>query len=128
QLNLLDAGLTERQQKALDILLDTFELKAETNGAVDYTGQSGKAALYQAAVNFCGDGSPLVTRHGDLRAAHLAINFNNAQAKLHKAGMPPLPVDVNSLVNMCADIASLPPRTEDRMGLFLSYFQKQKLF
>jgi hypothetical protein len=126
QLNILDAGLTERDQKALDIVLETYELKAETGGVIDFTGEVGQQALFQAAMNFCGTGNPIITRHGDLRAAHLGINYHNAQVKLKKAGMPALSNIVNDLLILGRKIAVFPPQTEDRMALLLSYMQKKK--
>lgn len=120
QLNQLDAGLNERQQKALDILFDIYEIKAKTAGATDFTNDH--PALIQAATSFSRD--PLVTRHGDLRAAHLAIAFNNAQKALARANMPALTCDVNLLLAEVRDFVTFPPRTEDRMGLFLSYLRK----
>lgn len=126
KLNTLDAGLNPRQQKALDILLETYELKASTNGAIDYTGKDGRARLYQAAANFCGDGNPIITRHGDLRAAHLAINYNNTVVKLRDAQMPPISDQVDVLLKECADLSVFPVLTEERLGLFLSYYQKKK--
>lgn len=127
QLNALDAGLSDRDQKALDIVLDTYEIKAKTNGLVDYTGDDGHARLFQDAMIFCGDGNPVVTRHGDLRAAHLAIAYNNAQVCLKNIGMPALTDDRNELVRLARKITVLPLRTEERMGLFLSYLDKKKI-
>lgn len=125
KLNLLDAGVSERTQKALDLDFHCYEIKADTMGQVDYTGQEGHRRLLQDAMSFVGDGSPLVTRHGDLKAAFLAIAFNDAQAKLVKAGMPRLTNDVNLLIHSVRDLLTFPPRTEDRMGLFLSYLRKK---
>ena len=127
QLNMLDAGLNERQQKALDIVLDTYELKAKSKGEIDYTGKDGHQKLFQHAMSFCGEGNPVVTRHGDLAAAHLAINYNNAQMKLKAAGMPLVSPLVSELLLLCGDICAMPQRTEARCGLFLSYLQKRKL-
>lgn len=123
QLNVVDAGIDPRTQKALDILLHAVELYADTGGAIDYTGQQGHARLCQDAVSFVPE--MLVTKHGDLRAAHLALDFNNAQAKLKKAGFPLLTGDVNMLVNQCRDILQFPLRMEERMGLLLSYLSKR---
>ena len=125
QLNVLDAGLSDRSQKALDIVLDTYEIKAKTSGAIDYTGPGGHLRLFQDAMNFVGDGNPIATRHGDMRAAHLAINWNNTQVALANAGMTLLSADVNQLILLCRDFTVLPLRSEDRIGLFLSYLRKK---
>lgn len=125
QLSVIDAGIADRMQKALDLELHAQEVKADTGGAIDYTGKAGHARLAQDAMSFAGDGCPIITRHGDLKAAFLAIAFNDAQSKLAKAGMPLLSREVNDLVRSVQDILTLPPRTEDRMGLFLSYLRKK---
>jgi hypothetical protein len=125
QLNLVDAGINERQQKALDIMLDTYELKAKSGGKIDYTSGEGHRLLFEHAMTFVGDGSPVTTRHGDLRAAHLAIAFNNAQMKLKAAGMPALTHEVALLLELCKDFAVSPLRTEEKMGVYLSYLQKR---
>lgn len=125
KLNVLDAGIAERTQKALDLEFHIHEVKADTGGTVDYSGHGGHARLLQDAMTLVGDGSPLVTRHGDLKAAFLAIAFNDCQAKLAKAGMPLLTKDVNLLINQVRDLLNFPNRTEDRMGLFLSYLRKK---
>jgi len=127
QLNVLDAGVPDRAQKALDLLLHIYELKAKTAGAIDYTGQAGHALLLQHAMNFVGDGSPIVTRHGDLRAAHLAIDYSNTQIMLKDAGFSAIPSDVNLLLDMCRDLMNFPMRTEERMGLLLTYLKKKPL-
>lgn len=123
KLNVLDAGLSERTQKALDLVFESYEVLAK--GGPDYTGEAGHRELAQSAMNFAGDGSPIITRHGDLRAAHLAISFNNTQAALKAAGMPLLTTDVNVLLTLCKDFATFPPRTEDRIDLFLGYLRKK---
>ena len=125
QLNVLDAGVPDRGQKALDILLHTYELKAKTAGVIDYTGQDGHRRLLQDAMNFVGDGSPIVTRHGDMRAAHLAIDYSNTQIVLKSSGMTAIASDVNALLDLCRDLMSFPMRTEERMGLFLTYLKKK---
>lgn len=125
KLNVIDHGIAERMQKALDLELHAQEVKADTGGAIDYTGRAGHARLAQDAMAFVGEGCPIVTRHGDLKAAYLSIAYNDAQAKLAKAGMPLLPDDVNTLLTLVQDILTMPPRTEDRMALFLSYLRKK---
>jgi len=123
--NTLDAGIAERMQKALDLEFHAQEIKADTNGAVDYTGRDGHAKLAADAMAFVGDGCPIVTRHGDMKAAYLAIAFNDAQFKLKAAGMPLLSDDVNTLLVSVQDILTMPVKTEDRCSLFLSYLRKK---
>jgi len=123
--NVIDHGIAERMQKALDLEFHANEIKADTGGAIDYTGRAGHARLAQDAMSFVGEGCPIVTRHGDLKAAYLAIAYNDAQAKLAAAGMPLLPDDVNTLLTLVQDILTMPARTEDRMALFLSYLRKK---
>lgn len=122
-MNLAEAGVDPRTQKALDLELHIWELYADTGGRVDYTGQKGHARLYQDAVSFVPE--QVVTKFGDLRAAHLAIDFNNAQAKLKKAGYPLLSNNRDELINQCRDLLALPLRSEERLGLFLSYLAKK---
>lgn len=123
QLNITEAGVDPRTQKALDIHFHIYELYADTGGRIDYTGQGGHARLYQDAVNLIPE--MIVTKHGDLRAAHLGLDFNNVQAKLNKAGMPLLTDKRDDLINQCRDILTLPLRAEERMGLLLSYLAKK---
>ncbi len=125
RLNIIDSGLSERSQKALDIELHVHEILADTGGAVNYTGQDGHRRLVQDAMSFVGEGCPIVTRHGDLKAAYLAIGFNDAQFKLFRAGKPMLSDDVPTLLNQVRDLMVMPPRTEDRIGLFLAYLRKK---
>lgn len=125
QLNPLDAGIAERMQKAIDLELHAQEVKADTAGAINYTGADGHRRLCQDAMSFAGDGCPIVTRHGDLKAAYLAIAFGDAQFKLAKAGMPLLTNNPQLLLASVQDILQLPARTEDRMALFLSYLRKK---
>lgn len=123
QLNVVDAGVNPLEQKTLDNILHIYELMADTHGALNYTGEEGQRRLFQEAVTFVPE--QLVTKHGDLRAAHLAINYNNAQAKLKKHGFPPITGDVNLLTNMGRYLVSLPMRTDERISLYLSYLAKK---
>lgn len=123
QFNVMDAGVDPRTQKALDLMFHAYELLADTGGRVDYTGQAGHARLFQDAVNLIPE--MLITKHGDLRAAHLGIDFNNAQAKLKKAGMPLLTDNRDDLIFQCRDLLTLPLRSEERMGLLLSFLAKK---
>lgn len=125
RLNILDAALSERSQKALDIELHIHEIKADTGGQIDYTGPDGHRRLVQDSFSFVGEGCPIVTRHGDLKAAFLAIAFNDSQAKLARANMPILSDDVQTLLVQVRDLIAYPVRTEDRIGVFLSYLRKK---
>ena len=69
----------------------------------------------------------VITKHGDLRAAHLGLDFTNAQMKLKQSGFSELTIDRDDLINGCRDILNFPLRTEDRMSLLLSYLAKQPL-
>lgn len=125
QLNTLEAGIPDRVQKALDIVFDVYELKAKSKGTIDYTGEAGENRLVQEAITFVPE--QIVTKHRDLDAAHLAIAFNNAQVQLSRAGMPLLPNDVPALLVLAKRLLARPVRTEQRIGLFLSYLQKKSL-
>lgn len=123
QLNVVDAGLDPRRQHNLDILLHLHELYADTHGQLDYRSPDGHRRLVQDSITFVPE--QLVTKHGDLRAAHLAINFNNAQAKLKRRGYPMLSYDVNELINQCRDFEAFPLGTEQRISLMLNYLAKK---
>ena len=123
KLNVLDAGVDPRTQKAIDIMLHAWDLKAKTGGRIDYTGPNGHARLYQDAVRLVPEF--LATKHGDLRAAHLGIDFNNTQVDLRTAGMALLPGGTFELINMCRDILNTPIRTDERMSLLLSLLSKK---
>ena len=127
QLNLVDAGLTSRDQAAIDIMLDCYEVLAKTAGAIDYTGLDGHRRLHEDAMRLINDGNPIMTRHGDLSAAHLAIGYHDAQISLRNAGMPLLTTNRDDLLALARDITQFPKRTEDRLGLFLRYLKKKKL-
>ena len=125
QLNLVDAGLNPRQQQAIGLTCDIYDLLAKSAGAIDYRGVQGHKRLYADAMAFVGTGSPIVTRHGDLKAAHLAIDYSDTQQKLAKAGMPPISSLVAELLNESRDFANLPGREDDRCALLLRYLLKK---
>lgn len=125
QLNILDAGLNKLSQNSLDLEFHIWQILAETNGQIDYTGKAGHERLKQDAVTFISFGSPIITKHGDIAAAHLAIDFNNTQAKLKAAGMPLLSSNKNILLNQCSDLAPLPSQIDERLSLFLKYLAKK---
>lgn len=125
QLNLVDAGLNPRQQQAIGLTCDIYDLLAKSGGAVDYRGVAGHRRLYADAMAFVGTGSPIVTRHGDLKAAHLAIDYSDTQQKLAKAGMAPIPSEVALLLKESIDLSNLPGKEDDRIALLLRYLLKK---
>lgn len=127
QLNILDAGVTVNQQKALTLFFHIYDLFVKSNGQINYQGKEGHGRLVQDAMNFVGPGNPVATRHGDLAAAHLAIDFHDTQTRLKQAGLPALPYDKNNLIALCADLANFPTQTESRIGLLMDYLGKRKL-
>ncbi len=135
QLNFVYAGIDERTQKALGILLKTIELFVDTKGVRDYLGAAGQRLLFQDSESLVGEGTGISTRIGDLRAAGLAIDFHNAALKwnarpetikksLSSFISTDLPVDVHRLRELCSTLAQLPPRKLDEIGLMLSYLRK----
>lgn len=126
QLNILEAAVPERFQKALGILFHLTDTFVKTNGRVDYRGPEGHKRLLQDAMTFCG-GSSIVTKHGDLAAAHIAIDYHDSQIRLKEKGLPPLPSEVSELLRMCIDFANLPVQMENRIGLFLDFVGKKEL-
>lgn len=125
QLNILEAGIHERFQKALGIFFHVIDTYCKTNGAVDYRGPEGHKRLVQDAMTFCG-GSSIATKHGDLAAAHLGIDFHDTSIRLRDKGLPPLPTAVADLLKMCADFAALPPQSENRINLYLDFLGKKQ--
>ena len=125
QLNLVEGGINERQQFALGINFHVYDLLVKTQGRIDYTGREGHRRMMQDATIFCGSGNPVATRHGDLAAAHLSVDYNDTQARLKGAGLPALPSQVSDLLGMCADLAVFPPREERRILLLLDYLSKK---
>lgn len=127
QLNTLDAGVTINQQKALTLYFHIFDLYVKSHGRIDYRGKDGQARLMQDAMTFVGTGNPVATRHGDLPAAHLSIDYHDTQTRLAQAGLPILSAVVNDLIAQCADLAAFPPQIENRVGLLMDYLGKRKL-
>lgn len=127
QLNVLDAGVTINQQKALSLFFHIYDLYVKSGGAINYQGKDGHNRLVQDAMNFVGLGNPVATRHGDLPAAHLSIDFHDTQTRLKQAGLPQLPYAVNDLIALCADLAVFPAQTENRVGLLMDYLGKRKM-
>lgn len=127
QLNILEAGLNDRYQRALSILFHTYDTFVKTHGRVDYLGLEGRKRMMQDAMAFCGHGNPVATRHGDLAAAHLAIDYHDTQERLRAAGIAPLPAVVSDLISMCMDLTTFSSQDEIRANLLLDYMGKRPL-
>lgn len=125
QLNVLDAGIAEPMQRALGIYLHTWDLWCKSGGRIDYRGKAGRERLKDDACRFVL--SSIVTRHGDLPAAHLAIDWSDTQVRLRAAGLALLPSDVNKLLADCSDIHALSIEMEKRTGLLMDYLGKKPL-
>lgn len=126
QLNILDAGLSEKSQRALGLYFHTFDLWVKSGGKINYTGKDGHARLMQDAMAFVGPGNPVATRHGDLQAAHLAIDWHDSQMRL-KAVNASLSPEVAQLLVECRDLVDIPLETEKRVGLLMDYLGKRHL-
>jgi hypothetical protein len=124
QLNLVEGGINERQQFALGINFHVYDLFVKSGQKIDYRGRDGHQRMIQDAFNFAGC-NPAITRHGDLAAAHLAVDYHDCQKRLADAGQPALPNQVSDLLGMCADLAVFPPRDEKRILLLLDYLSKK---
>jgi hypothetical protein len=125
QLNTIDAGLSEPEQRALGIYLHAIDIYVKTKGAIDYRGIDGHQRLIQDAFNFCGTGNPAATRHGDLAAAHLCIDWHDTMVRSIQTGLPLLPNDTATLLLDSRDLRGLAPMEEKRVGLFLDYLGKK---
>lgn len=126
QLNLIEAGLTEKQQRGLGLLFHLWDTFVKSHGKIDYRSPEGHARLVQDAMTYLA-GSPVTTRHGDLPAAHLAIDYSDTQIRLRNAGKPPLPADVATLLYECRDLSEFSPEQEKRIGLLLDMLGKRPL-
>ena len=127
QLNILDGALNEKVQRGLGIYFHTHDLWCKSGGAIDYRGPAGHQRLMQDAMTFCGSGNPVATRHGDLAAAHLSIDFSDTQVRLKAAGLPLLPSDVSALIGLCRDLSEYSPEMEKRVGLLMDMLGKKAL-
>ena len=127
QVNILDGALSERTQRALGIYFHTFDLWCKSGGKIDYRGRDGHRRLVEDAMRFCGSGNPVATRHGDLAAAHLSIDWSDTQVRLKAAGMPLLSANVSDLIGQCPDLAEFSKETEARTGLLMDYLGKKPL-
>lgn len=126
QLNIVDAGLNDRLQRALTLNFHIFDLYVKSHGRIDYRGEAGQARMVSDAMAFVG-GSTIATKHGDLAAAHLSIDYHDTQSRLASMGLPPLAADVNMLIGMSRKLADMPAQTEQRVALLLDYLSKRAL-
>ncbi len=127
QLNIIDGALNERMQRALGIYFHTFDIWCKSGGRIDYTGRTCHARLVQDAMTFAGPGNPVATRHGDLAAAHLAIDYSDTAMRLKAVGATPLATNVSDLIGKCPDLAELSAEMEKRVGLFMDMLGKRKM-
>lgn len=118
-LNVLDAGITEPEQRAIGIYLHIFDLYVKSKGKVDYRGKAGFERLKEDAMIFCGVGNPVATRHGDLAAAHLAIDFSDTAIRCQQTGLPLPPNTPGGLLNECESLTLLSIQDEKRLGLLM---------
>jgi hypothetical protein len=126
QLNILDAGITEPVQRALSLHLHVFDLWVKSKGKLDYRGVYGHRRLIDDAMAFCGTGNPVITKHGDLAAAHLALDYSDTAIRIHQTpGMAQIPSDVSQLMEGCTDLYGLSMIDEKRVGLLMDYLGKK---
>lgn len=124
QLNIIDAGLSEQYQRALGIFFHVLDLYCKSGGKIDYRGAQGHRRLMEDSAAFVG-GTSIVTKHGDLAAAHLALDFSDTQIRLKAIGHDPLPYEVRDLLKLCMDFAHYPPRTEKQVEVLMDYLGKK---
>ena len=86
QLNILEGGLSEPSQRGLGIYFHTFDLWVKSKGKIDYRGVDGHRRLVEDAMRFVGTGNPVATKHGDIAAAHLSLDWHDTQMRLDKKG------------------------------------------
>lgn len=125
QTNKLDAGLSEQSQGGLILYLHVLDLFIKTNGAIDYRGDAGLERLKADAQRFAP--SQIVTRHGDLTAAHLAIDYSDTAIRTQQAGLPVPSGDVNKLVYDSREYAVMSNQLQKQIGLLLDWCGKKIL-
>lgn len=125
QLNRLDAGIPEPTQNALSLYLHVFDLYVKSKGAIDYRGKSGHERMKQDALRFAA--SEIVTRHGDLSAAHLAIDWSDTAIRCVQNNMTLPASDVNQLISDSRDLVGLSIQMEKQIGLLFDYAGKKYL-
>lgn len=126
QLNILDGGLSDRAQRALGIYLHVIDLYVKTKGAVDYRGKDGKRRLLEDAMTFCGEGNPVATRHGDIAAVHLAIDWHDTAVRSIENKLPLPSAKVSDLLNESMDLVELPKELDVRIGVLLDALGKKR--
>lgn len=126
QFNVIEGGLSARQQKALNILFSISDRWVKSGGKLDYRGREGHRKLVEDAMNFVG-GSPVVTRHGDLAASHLALDYHDAQCRLIQAGQEQLPNAREALLALVKDISDMPIKLQDQLLVLLDYLAKKPM-
>ena len=124
-LNVLDAGITEPEQRGIGIYLHKFDLFVKSGGKIDYRGLAGHERLKQDAAIFCGEGNPVATRHGDLAAAHLAIDFSDTAIRCIQYRLPIPPNTPHGLLENCEALTGLSVIDEKRIGLLLDMLGKK---
>ena len=125
QLNLIDGTLTEPQQRAIGLFLHVFDLYVKSGGKINYMGRDGHERLKQDAMTFCGTGNPVATRHGDIAAAHLAIDWSDTAIRCASVGLPSPPNTSQGLLVGCIDLCGLTTTDEKRVGLLMDFLGKK---
>jgi len=125
QLNILDAGLSDKAQRGIGLYLHTYDLWVKSGGAIDYRGHKGQERLLEDTMTFCGHGNPVPTRHGDLAAAHLAIDWHDTQVRCMSTGLPLLSTQTADLLNEARNLCEYSPEMEKRVGLLMDYLGKK---
>ncbi len=124
-LNRLDAGLSEQSQGGLILYLHVMDLFIKSNGAIDYRGDAGLERLKGDAQRFAP--SQIVTRHGDLTAAHLAIDYSDTAIRTQQLGLPVPSGDVNKLVFDSREYAGMSTQLQKQIGLLLDWCGKKTI-
>lgn len=125
QLNILDTGLSEKSQRGIGLYLHTYDLWVKSKGVIDYRGPKGHQRLLEDAMTFCGHGNPVPTRHGDLAAAHLAIDWHDTQIRCIQTGLPLLSTQTSDLLSEARDLCEYSPEMEKRVGLLMDWLGKK---
>jgi hypothetical protein len=125
QLNTQDAGLPEGMQRALGIYFHTYDLFVKSKGRINYLGRDGRERLKQDASMFVQ--SQIVTRNGDLSAAHLAIDYSDTIVRCREMGITPLTGDVAALIAECTDMQGMSVEMEKRVGLLMDMLGKKSV-
>lgn len=127
KLNILDAGLSDKSQRGIGLYLHTYDLYVKSGGKINYLGKDGHQRLMEDALTFCGYGNPVATRHGDLAAAHLAIDWHDTTMRCIAMGLPLVSPDVSVLLNEARHLSEYSPELEKRTGLLMDWLGKKTL-